>query len=133
MELKTFLVINACLFVPFGVAMLAVPGLLFPLFGLGLDGDGQLMGRIVGASLLCLGLISYWMRAEAVTPAVRTFLLGSMVFHFIDAGTTFVGAFTQVMNPLGWMFSSMHFVLAIGFALYLWPLGRGEPNLGSEG
>lgn len=120
MKLKAFLLINAWIFVPFGIAMLIIPAVLFPWFGINLDDDGLLMARVVGSSLFTLGLISYLMRDESGTSAgLRALLVGSMIFHFIDASTTFVGTVNGTMNTLGWMFSSMHFILALGFLYYL--------------
>ena len=120
MKLQNFLLINAWIFVPFGIAMLLAPSLLFPWFGINLDDDGLLMARIVGSSLFTLGLISYLMRKESQRSlSLHAFLIGSMFYHLIDATTTFVGTLQGTMNALGWMFSSMHFVLALGFLYYL--------------
>ena len=120
MKLKAFLILNAILFVPFGIGMLAMPGVLFPMFGIDLAADGLLMGRIVGSCLLSVGVISYLIRDEARDAiGMRAVLVGSLIFHAIDAATTFVATIGGVMNVLGWMFSSLHFVLAVGFLAYL--------------
>lgn len=130
MRLKNYLILNAILFIPFGLGMLFLPSLLFPLFGINLDIDGLLMGRIVGSSLLTIGLISYLIRLEVPQAiGMKAFLIGSLVFHVIDATTTFFAAYSGGMNALGWMFSSMHFVLALGFLYFLLAKSRETNNL----
>lgn len=120
MNLKNYLILNAALFIPFGLSMLLLPSLLFPLFGIDLDADGILMGRVVGSSLLTIGLVSYLIRKEEPRAlGMKAFLIGSLVFHAIDTVTTFAASHSGEMNALGWMFSSMHFVLAIGFFYFL--------------
>ncbi|MGI9542258.1 MAG: hypothetical protein ACR2MX_03305 [Cyclobacteriaceae bacterium] len=121
MNLKNYLILNAILFIPFGLGMLFTPTFLFPLFGIDLNVDGLLMGRVVGSSLLTIGLVSYLIRMEQPHAiGMRAFLIGSLVFHAIDATTTFAASYSGGMNALGWMFSSMHFILAIGFLYFLY-------------
>ncbi|MBX2877088.1 MAG: hypothetical protein KTR30_33520 [Saprospiraceae bacterium] len=120
MTLRNFLILNAILFVPFGLIMLILPGDLFPLFGIDLDADGILMARVFGSALLNLGLICYLVRAEPTdSSAMKAVLIGNFLFHAFDALSTFVASYTGVMNSLGWMFTSLHFVLAVGFLYFL--------------
>lgn len=120
MKLKNFLIINAILFVPFGIGMLLMPTLLFPMFGINLDADGTLMARVFGSALLNFGLICYLIRNEKPTAIGMTaVLIGNFLFHVFDTISTFVASYTGVMNSLGWMFTSLHFILAIGFLYFL--------------
>ena len=120
MTLKSFLILNAILFVPFGFGMLLMPGTMFPLFGIDLDADGILMARVFGSALLNLGLICYLIRSEnPIANATKAVLLGNFLFHAFDAISTFVASYTGVMNSLGWMFTGLHFVLALGFLYFL--------------
>jgi hypothetical protein len=120
MKLSSFLLTNAVLFVPFGLAMLIAPAVLFPLFGIDLDADGILMARVFGSALMNFGLICFLIRNEhEFSVGMKAVLAGNFFFHAFDAGSTFVASFNGVMNILGWMFFGLHFVLAIGFLVYL--------------
>lgn len=120
MTLKSFLILNAILFVPFGLGMLLMPGVLFPLFGIDLDADGILMARVFGSALFNLGLICYLIRSESYNAvATKAILTGNFLFHVFDSISTFIASYTGVMNSLGWMFTGLHFVLALGFLFFL--------------
>lgn len=120
MTFKNFLILNAILFVPLGLGMLLMPGILFPWFGIDLDADGILMARVFGSALMNLGLICYMIRSEPVgAKATKAILLGNLLFHAFDAISTFSASYTGVMNSLGWTFTGLHFVLALGFLYFL--------------
>jgi hypothetical protein len=120
MTLNKFLILNAILFIPFGIGMLVMPGALFPLFGIDLDADGILMARVFGSALMNYGLICYLIRNEAQhSTEMKAVLTGNFLFHAFDAISTFIASYSAVMNNLGWMFTSLHFILAIGFLYYL--------------
>jgi len=120
MTLKRFLITNAILFVPFGAAMIFIPTILFPMFGVELDSDGALMARVFGSALLNIGLMCYLVRSEPLhSNGVRAILIGNFLFHAIDAVSTFIASYNGVMNTLGWMFFGLHTILALGFLYYL--------------
>ena len=125
MNLKQFLTLNGILFVPFGLAMLAIPGVLFPMFGIDLDADGILMARVFASALLNFGIICYLVRKErSDSMSLRAILIGNLIFHGLDAISTLIASYSGVMNTLGWMFCGLHFVLALGFLYYLYDLKR---------
>ena len=129
MKLKPFLMLNALLFVPFGMMMLLIPGLLFPMFGIDLDADGILMARVFGSALMNFGIICYLVRNEAAaSTGLKAILIGNLIFHALDALSTFVASYAGVMNTLGWMFFGLHFILAMGFGYYLF---RPSPTMAS--
>ena len=120
MRLHHFLVINAILFVPFGLLMLAVPGILFPIFGIDLDADGLLMARVFGSALMNFGILCYLVRKEpSGSTGLKAILIVNFIFHAIDAVSTFMASYDGTMNTLGWMFFGLHFFLALGFLYYL--------------
>ena len=120
MKLSTFLSINAFMFVPFGLAMLTLPSVIFPMVEVHLDADGLVMASTVGSMLLSFGLMCFVGRNESLTSAgMKAILIGNLVFHSLDSFLTGKGALTEVMNPMGFVFSSMHFIFAIGFLLFL--------------
>lgn len=124
MRLKLFLIINSLLFVPFGLMMLTIPGMLFPMFAIDLDADGILMARVFGSALLSIGLMCYLVRNEPNgSIGLMAIMIGNAVFHGLDAVSTFIASYTGVMNSLGWLFFTLHFVLALvflGFIRSVW-------------
>lgn len=120
MTLKKFLVLNAIMFIPFGIGMLIMPTVLFPMFGVDLDPDGTLMARVFGSALMNFGVICYMIRDEnPFSIGMKAVLTGNFLFHVFDTLSTFVASYNGVMNVLGWMFSGLHFVLALGFLYFL--------------
>ena len=120
MKFKQFLTINAIMFIPFGIGMLVLPNLIFPMIAVDLDSDGLLMASTVGSMLLSFGIICFFARNEnAATNSMKAIMIGNLVFHSIDCILTFRGAFSGNMNSFGYLFSVLHFSFALGFAYYL--------------
>ncbi len=120
MKLKHFLTVNAIMFIPFGIGMLVVPHLIFPMIHVNLDSDGLLMASTVGSMLLSFGIICYVSRNESQnTIGMKAVLMGNLSFHAIDFLLTLKGAYTGVMNGIGYMFSTLHFLFALGFLYFL--------------
>lgn len=112
------------MFIPFGIAMVTVPSFLFPILALHLEADGLVMASTVGSMLLSFGVICLLGRNGAGAGAgasteMRALLVGNLLFHSIDSFLTGKAALLGVMNGAGYMFSSMHFLFAIGFLFYL--------------
>lgn len=130
MTLKTFLTINAILFIPFGLWMLIAPSTLFPpILDVNLSDDGLLIASMVGSMLLSFGLICLVSRNEPLgTHAMNAILLGNFTFHIIDSIMVFKGSFTGTMNNTGFLFSTMHILMALGF-IYFYIQSR---KLGSQ-
>jgi len=90
------------------------------MIGVNLDGDGLLMAGTVGSMLFSFGLICLLARNVSFeSGAMIPLLAGNLSFHLIDSILTFNGAISGTMNSFGFMFSAMHFILSIGFLLYL--------------
>lgn len=108
------------MFIPFGIAMLALPSFLFPMLAVELEADGLVIASTVGSMLLSFGVICWLARDVAgPSPELRAILIGNLLFHSIDSFLTGKAAFLGVMNMAGFLFSSMHFLFAIGFLFYL--------------
>lgn len=105
MKLNTFLTINAFMIVPFGLGMLTLQSLIFPLVGVHLDADGLVMASTVESMLLSFGLICFLRRNESLTSiGMLAILTGNLVFHSLDSFLTGKGAITEVMNQMGFIF-----------------------------
>ncbi len=120
MTLKSFFIINAIMFIPFGIGMLLMPLFIFNMIAVNLDSDGLLMASTVGSMLLSFGILSYLSRnLDIHSIGVKAILTANLLFHAIDCFLTFKGASVGVMNSLGYMFSTLHFLFALGFFYYL--------------
>lgn len=119
MRLKSFLILNAIMFMPFGIGMLLIPAPIFGMLDVQLDSDGLLMASTVGSMLLSFGLICLITRnVKENTPALEAVLLGNLCFHAIDSFLTFRGASGEIMNSFGYVFSILHLLFAVGFLYY---------------
>ena len=128
MNLKTFLTINALLFIPFGVGMLLTPSLIFSMIDVNLDDDGLLMASTVGSMLWSFGILCLLARNEQENSlSLQALLVGNLSFHTIDCFLTFKGAYSGVMNSLGFIFSGMHLLFALGFLFYYLKTRIGHP------
>lgn len=129
MKLSTFLTINAVMFIPFGAGMLVVPAIIFPMLDVELSADGLIMASTVGSMLFSFGITCLVARNVEFSHGLKAVLFGNLSFHLIDSFLTFRGAYLGVMNELGYLFSSMHLILAIGFFAYLfrWPVISSQP------
>ena len=97
-----------------------MPSFIFPMVGVNLDADGLVMASTVGSMLLSFGVICFVARNEENnTIAMKAILIGNLLFHTIDSFLTGKGAIMGTMNAMGFMFSSMHFLFAIGFLYFL--------------
>lgn len=120
MKLKTFLTINAIIFIPFGIGMLTMSSFIFPMIEVNLDVDGFLMASTVGSMLLSFGIICLISRNENPnTVRIKAILIGNLTFHSIDFFLIGKGAYTELMNTMGYLFSSLYFLFALGFLYFL--------------
>ena len=120
MQLQKFLLINGVLFIPFGISMFIIPNLLFPIFGINLDSDGTLMAKVSGSAVLSLGLICYLVRHELPSSrSMKAILWGNFIFHLLDTISTGLTSFKTDMNSLGWIFTTLHLLLSLGFLYFI--------------
>lgn len=125
MNLKTFLTINSIMFIPFGIGMLIMPSMIFSMIDVILDSDGLLMANTVGSMLMSFGLTCLIARnATNYSIGLGAVLIGNLSFHAIDSFLTFKATMAGVMNNLGFMFSGMHFLFAIGFVYFYMQLKK---------
>ncbi len=120
MKLKIFLILTSFVYIPFGIAMVLFPYKLFGLYGFNLNMDGAILGRVVGAAIIGLGLINFLSRNEKYTSrALKAVLFGNIVYHLLDIVIVFIPTYNNILNELSWSFVGLHIILSIGFAYYL--------------
>jgi hypothetical protein len=113
MKVKTFLIIKAVVSLFFGVALALLPAALMSLYGVTLDPAGTLMGRLIGACLIGIGLIC-WLGRDYEDDARRGVTLALFIGDTVGFIVSLVGQLSGQMNTLGWMVVVIWFLLALG-------------------
>lgn len=120
MKLSTFLTSTAIIYIPFGLGMILVPQQLFGMYGFDLNADGIVLGQIIGAAIIGMGLTNYLSRNDSLaSPALRAILTGNLVYHAFDTVLDFLPTYHGTLNALTYSMVGLHIVLAVGFAYFL--------------
>lgn len=110
---RSLLLLNTLLTLPFGVAALVAPGALFGQFGLQLDPAGTLLARGYGATLVAYGL-ALWLLRNATEPRTTAVLLWSLVaFNAIESAIQAVAGMQGVAQPIILANAALHGVVAV--------------------
>ncbi|MBR9920646.1 MAG: hypothetical protein GYB31_07380 [Bacteroidetes bacterium] len=120
MKRKTFLLITAIIYVPFGIAMILMPETLYGLYGFELGKAGLVLGQVVGSAITGMGIINFVARKDASnSSAIMGILWGNLIYHVVDIMVVMPPTINGLVGSLTWSFVGLHVVLAIGFAYYL--------------
>jgi hypothetical protein len=90
-----------------GLAVVAVPGLLLPWFGITADPSAQLVARILGGVLVALGATLWAARDAADRSARRTVIAGNLVCDATVAALIGVAAWKGAVGPLSWSLATL--------------------------
>jgi hypothetical protein len=112
-----FLTFAAVAYAIFGLGLLLVPGPFMAPFGVVLDADGEVTARVLGAALVGLALLFWWVR-DAEGPAATAILKSQCIYNVIDIPVLAIVIATGTMGLLGLFPLALHVVLAAGFGLY---------------
>lgn len=82
---RSLLLVNTLLTLPFGLAALVAPVEVFAQFGVALDAGGALVARGYAATLIGYGLALWRLRSVTDASVVRTLLLSLVAFNLIEA------------------------------------------------
>ncbi len=83
--IRKLAVVNALLTVPFGIAAFVSPVPVFALFGVHLDGGGELVARGYAATCLGYGLTLWALRAVREPAQARAMVIAMTVFNALEA------------------------------------------------
>lgn len=125
MTLRTLLVANAAVSLPFGIGSVLAPHLFLSLFGATLGPAGALMMQYGGAWLIGLGLLTWLARGAAASEAGwaiagRSVVLALLVAYAVALVVSVLGQLAGVLNPLGWLpvLIQLLFVAGFGYLLF---------------
>ena len=115
---RAFFTVIAVISLLYGLAFLAIPELLGPLYGAAPDDPNAYLNiRFFGAALLSLSLIYWCARDFTDRAAMRAVLAASLVSNGLGAGINLWAVTHGLLNALAWSSA------AVQLLLVLWALG----------
>ena len=120
MTLKGLFIANTIVSLPFGVGSVLVPRLFLSLFGGTLTPAGTVMMQYGGAWLIGIGLLTWFTRNTAETPAAKAIARALLVAYLVALVVSIVGQMAGALNVLGWMpvLIQLFFVAGFGYVLF---------------
>jgi len=119
MKIRTLLVINTIIALPFGIGSVLAPNAFLSFYGATLGPAGSLMMQFGGAWLIGIGLLA-WLLRNATDPEVqRGMALGLLVMYSIGGGVALLGQLSGVLNTLGWIVVGINAFFALGYGYAL--------------
>lgn len=126
MKLRNLFVVNTIVALVFAAGLLLAPKPMLGLFGLNAGGGVSanntinLVTQLLGAALLVPGLLSWFARDMSEAGARRSVAVTLFVFDAVGfLVSLFVGMIPKVMSVTGWSIVGLFFVLALGYAYFL--------------
>lgn len=118
MKLTTLMVANAVIAAVFGVCFVVVPGQLMSLYGPEVTPQLVYVGRLFGAALIGIAVLT-WTAKDAPDSEARHSILLAMLFgNGVGFVVALIGQLGGVMNSLGWSTVVIYLLLAIGFGYF---------------
>jgi hypothetical protein len=124
MPIKTVLVLNSIVAVPFGLLCTLFPGfILSSVYGAALNETGVILARMLGGEFLCFGVIT-WLARDRGLETQLLLALGCLIGFSVGAVALVWAQLTGVFNVLGWMMvlTYVFFALAYGAILLKRPV-----------
>jgi hypothetical protein len=130
MTWKTFLTIVSLVATTIGVVALAAPAALLESKGVAADAATCVWVRELGAAILALGVMTYLMRAESDSRALRACLIGNAIVQLglfpIELLATTAGTLTKLSGIVP--NSGLHLAPAYGFVHFARRMRRPAPS-----
>jgi len=89
-----------------------------PIYGVILNPVGVILCRWFGATLIGLGLITWFARAAESSSLKESMILSIFFVDVIGFGVSLMGQLSEVVNELGWSIVIIWFMLAAGFGYF---------------
>ena len=118
MKLKDLFTIAAVIAMVFGLIFLIIPTQSYSVYGIESNAVLDYMGRLFGAALIAIGLISWRSRGAADSDARKAIVLSFFVADGIGFIVALIGQLNGVVNALGWITVVIYLLLSLGFAYF---------------
>lgn len=118
MNLKNLFMINSIVALVFGVVFVLIPEQTLAQYGITMmPKAGLLLGRLFGAALLAIGVVSWFaqsMNADAQSGIMLAIIVGNGAGFIVSLLAQLDG----VSNNLGWSTVAIYLLLGLGFAYF---------------
>lgn len=115
MPLSLFLLLAALNEAIFGIGFLFLPDMTVAPMGVTLNPAGSMIARILGAALIFLALIFWWVRSAPSSEAKTAVLRAALIYYVISAVPIIMGITSGLANATAWGTVVIHALLAFGF------------------
>jgi hypothetical protein len=126
LKLRSLFIVHAIVMLVFAAGLLLAPRTILGLFGLtvgtsvNFNASMNLVAQLLGASLIVLGLLSWFAGGMEEVGARRSVAISFLVFNVLGFGVSFfVGMLPKVMAAGGWILVVLFLLFAVGFAYFL--------------
>jgi len=119
MNFKNLMVIKALVSLSFGILLLAIPDILFSIFGTTLGDGGMYTAREYSAALFGNTLLCWFAKNAAESDARKAIIIALFVYDLIGFIVTALTVIAGVLNPLGWLIVFVYLFFTLGFGYYL--------------
>lgn len=118
MKLSTLMTITAVVSAVFGIAFALVPAQVSSLYGI--EGSAALnhIGRVFGAALISIAVLSWSARNAAQSDARKAIVLALFVGNAVGFVVALIGQLANAVSMLGWSNVAIYLILALGFGYF---------------
>ncbi len=115
MPLSLLLLLAAINEAIFGFGFLLAPDFTVAPMGAVLNPAGGMVARILGAALIFMALIFYWIRSAPAGEAKTAVLRAACIYYVVSAVPIIYGITSGLANASAWGTVIIHVLLAFGF------------------
>jgi hypothetical protein len=115
MPLPLFLLLAALNEAIFGIGFLLAPDFTVAPMGVVLNPAGTMLARILGAALIFMALIFWWIRSAPAGEAKTAVLRAAFIYYVVSAVPIIIGITSGLANASAWGTVVIHALLAFGF------------------
>ncbi|MDX1416174.1 MAG: hypothetical protein R3293_18395 [Candidatus Promineifilaceae bacterium] len=121
MRFRNLLIVNAVLFLIFGLGFVFIPSTFLSLFGVNPASGTILAAQLYGGLLIGIGLLC-WFSKEGSRAAMQGMQISFMIAFAINMVIHAVGTVTGELNILGWSAVLIYLFLTAGYAYFFFTL-----------
>ena len=118
MNLKTLFVITTIITLVFGVLFIVIPTQFYSWYGIDSNVALDYIGRLFGAALIAVGLISWQARNAADSDARRAIVLSFFIADGIGFIIALIGQLNHVVGNLGWLTVIIYLLISLCFGYF---------------